>query len=225
MTLFDYHVHTTFSDGASTPEEMVRYAISQNMRAIGFSDHSDPVGSDLEMTEKTRKEYIETVKSLKERYKGQIEILLGIEDDLFAPEYDNGEFDYVIGSVHYVESCGKLYAVDVSAEKTAFIVQNEFAGDYLSYAEAYYDTVCRLKDRKRVDVIGHFDIITKFKDMGVFIDEESERYKNACKKALDTLGNDFIYEINTGAISRKYRKDPYPSSEILSEMADRKSVV
>ncbi len=221
MISSDFHVHTTFSDGASTPEKMVEYAISKNLRAIGFSDHCDPIGSYLEMNEKKRKEYIKEVKALKEKYKGQIEILLGIESDLFAPEYDKGEFDYVIGSVHYIESKGKLYAVDVSAEKTASIVENEFSGDYLSYAEAYYDTVCRLKDRKRVDIIGHFDIITKFKEQGIFIDEESERYKNAYKKALDALGSDYIYEINTGAIARKYRKDPYPSYDILSEIAKR----
>ena len=36
----DFHVHTTFSDGRSTPEEVVRSAISMGMTALGFSDHS-----------------------------------------------------------------------------------------------------------------------------------------------------------------------------------------
>ena len=37
--LFNYHTHTTFSDGKKTPEEVVESAISQGLKSIGFSDH------------------------------------------------------------------------------------------------------------------------------------------------------------------------------------------
>ena len=37
---FDLHVHTTFSDGKNTPEEIVLEAIRRGMDTIGFSDHS-----------------------------------------------------------------------------------------------------------------------------------------------------------------------------------------
>ena len=36
----DLHVHTTFSDGRSTPEEVVQSAIAMDMTTLGFSDHS-----------------------------------------------------------------------------------------------------------------------------------------------------------------------------------------
>ena len=36
----DYHVHTTFSDGRNSMEEMVLSAVSMGMQKIGFSDHS-----------------------------------------------------------------------------------------------------------------------------------------------------------------------------------------
>ena len=36
----DFHVHTVFSDGKDTPEDMVLSAIERGMTAIGFSDHS-----------------------------------------------------------------------------------------------------------------------------------------------------------------------------------------
>ena len=38
--LREFHVHTNFSDGRDTPEEMVRAAIARGMTEIGFSDHS-----------------------------------------------------------------------------------------------------------------------------------------------------------------------------------------
>ena len=40
MMLSDFHVHTTFSDGKHTPEEMILSAVEKGMTAIGFSDHS-----------------------------------------------------------------------------------------------------------------------------------------------------------------------------------------
>ncbi len=38
--LRDYHVHTSFSDGTATPEEVVLEAVSRGLEEIGFSDHS-----------------------------------------------------------------------------------------------------------------------------------------------------------------------------------------
>ena len=40
MILVDRHIHSTFSDGANTPEEIVQEAINRQMTTIGFSDHS-----------------------------------------------------------------------------------------------------------------------------------------------------------------------------------------
>ena len=40
MTHRDFHIHTTFSDGKCTPEELVLLALEKGMTHIGFSDHS-----------------------------------------------------------------------------------------------------------------------------------------------------------------------------------------
>jgi predicted metal-dependent phosphoesterase TrpH len=39
MIFTDLHVHTTFSDGKNTPEEVVLSAIDMGFDAIGFSGH------------------------------------------------------------------------------------------------------------------------------------------------------------------------------------------
>ncbi|MBO7361393.1 MAG: hypothetical protein J6V48_09730, partial [Clostridia bacterium] len=36
----DFHLHSLFSDGKNSPEEVVLAAIGKGMTAIGFSDHS-----------------------------------------------------------------------------------------------------------------------------------------------------------------------------------------
>ncbi|MDO4207467.1 MAG: PHP domain-containing protein, partial [Lachnospiraceae bacterium] len=40
MTKQDFHVHTTYSDGDNSPEEMILAAIDKGMTKIGISDHS-----------------------------------------------------------------------------------------------------------------------------------------------------------------------------------------
>ena len=40
MQQFNLHTHSIFSDGKSTPEEVVVEAINQGMKVLGFSDHS-----------------------------------------------------------------------------------------------------------------------------------------------------------------------------------------
>ena len=37
--LTNYHTHSTFCDGKSTPEEIVKAAIAEGFDAIGFSGH------------------------------------------------------------------------------------------------------------------------------------------------------------------------------------------
>ena len=43
--LFDFHVHTTFSDGYLTPEERVEWYISQGIKGAAFSDHDNLRGA------------------------------------------------------------------------------------------------------------------------------------------------------------------------------------
>ena len=51
---------------------------------------------------------------------------------------------------------------------------------------------------------------------------EDPAYRKAALDAVDTLlEKDRIFEINSGAISRGYRKTPYPAPFLLQEIHDR----
>ena len=65
----DLHMHTVFSDGKNTPEEMVQEAIRRGLETVGISDHSsgDPVGMTLETSVVYRTE----IARLKKKYAGQ----------------------------------------------------------------------------------------------------------------------------------------------------------
>ncbi len=211
------HTHTVYCDGKSTPEEIVLSAIKNGFNSIGFSEHGYvPFDPDCCMNDTDG--YICEITALREKYKNDIRIYLGVEEDAFCPA-DRERFDYIIGSCHYIFAGGKYYPVDLSREYLERCIISAFDGDALSLAKSYYEAFCEYIIRRRPDIIGHFDLITKFDETDTprFLDNK-EYIKLATgymKKAVE-VGSPF--EVNTGAISRGYRKTPYPQQELLHEL-------
>ena len=107
--------------------------------------------------------------------------------------------------------------VDGSVETLVSAANKFFDGDIYCICEEYYRELEHVIEVTKGDIIGHFDLITKFNENGALFDESHPRYVAAWRKAADALlktGKPF--EINTGAISRGYRVTPYPSPDILA---------
>ena len=221
MKITNYHTHTTYCDGKNTPEEMVLAAIGANMSEIGFSVHSPlPFYSDWAIKEERLDEYKSELFSLREKYKEQIKIYVGIEQDYFSENSTDG-FDYVIGSVHFVYKNGEYLAVDISADEVKSNIKKHYGGDALAYCEDYYRLVKDVYNKTKCQIIGHFDLVTKFNEKMPLIDTNAKRYKKAAREALaELVKTPAIFEINTGAISRGYRTCPYPQEEIMDEISD-----
>lgn len=222
MILEDLHTHTTYCDGKDCPEDMIKAAIAKGLRVIGFSGHISLLhGSDYCMSKQNTNKYIEEINQLKEKYKDQIKILCGIEADLHSDEPLDA-YDYVIGSVHDIKVDDTFITIDYSADRTREGIEKYFGGDYSAAAEQYFASIVDCIKKTDADIIGHFDLITKFQEKEKLFDENDPRYIAAYKKAIDELiplGKPF--EINTGAISRGYRTTPYPSKDILTYIASK----
>ncbi|MBR5022430.1 MAG: histidinol-phosphatase [Oscillospiraceae bacterium] len=214
----NYHTHTCFCDGKHTPEEMVLEAIRLGCREIGFSGHSyTPFDGSYCMTKENTLAYIDTVRALQRKYANQIKIYLGIEQDYHSPESTAG-YDYIIGSVHYVEKDGTYLSIDESKETQIAIVEQYYGGDFYSFVEDYYAVVSDVYRKTKCHIIGHFDLITKFNREGDLFDPGHPRYRTAAQKALNALlDTPAILEVNTGAISRGYTTEPYPTRDILTQ--------
>lgn len=79
----DYHTHTYFSHGKGSIEGNVQAAIARGLKAVALTDHgfSQPmVGLTGEKFRSMRK----TIDELNRRYRGQIEILLGVEANVIS---------------------------------------------------------------------------------------------------------------------------------------------
>ena len=219
--MIDLHTHSVYSDGKHSLEEMIRAAIGKGLTRIGLSDHSHTEGDPCGMTYEGTEAYRMELKRLKEKYAGQIQVYCGLERDYYSD--DTLEYDYVIGSVHWLKMPdGHRLAVDWMAEKQREGVEKYYRGDWYAFAEEYYELVGRVAEVTKCDIIGHFDLVTKFVEQDPWVDLRHPRYVAAWQRAADALiktGKPF--EINTGAISRGYRTEPYPAPEIREYLRQR----
>ena len=222
MIQTDLHMHTTFSDGRDTPEDMILSAIQKGLTIVGISDHSWTFFDESYCMPKEKyEEYKNLLHGLREKYAGKIDVRCGIEQDYYSTLTPCG-FDHVIGSVHYIcvkDAAGAdIYIpIDDSPEVLKEAADSFFGGDMISLAEYYFSIVSDVLEKTGADIIGHFDLISKFNEGDGLFDSSDERYRAAWKKAvLNLLKYDKPFEINTGAISRGYRTAPYPSAEMTA---------
>lgn len=213
------HIHSTYVDGKDTPEEMILIAIERGFDSIGFSEHSYLPYSTFphQLTETDMVRYQEEIRALKAKYKENIDIFCGLEFDFYSEVPTDG-FDYLIGSVHYLDICGSIATFDRGLPETQRYIDTYFDGDGMGFAKKYFGTVARLPEKKPFDILGHFDLLTKNNEAGKWIDVSSKAYLDAGFEAIDALkGKIPLFEVNTGAIGRGYKTAPYPQMEFLQE--------
>lgn len=217
--LQNLHTHTTFCHGNDTPEELVLEAIKQGFDSIGMSSHASSSHTDLGSNPS---EYIREVLRVKEKYKNKIRVFLGIELDYYSVGYvDPTPYEYRIGSVHSsVLDGGIIVPFDYDYESSKYALDTVFGGDGIKYAAEYYKRVAEMPFVFDYEIVGHFDLVSKFGEKyPPIFDEESSAYRDLALEALHAVRERReIFEVNTGAMGRKIRTSPYPAVFILKEM-------
>lgn len=214
---FTVHTHTDAVDGHSCARAMIESAIARGMTAVGFAEHAvQKIDPRYGLTDAAEKHYIEELQQLKAEYADRIIIRCGIERDAFS-HCDRTKFEYVLGSAHYIQLPDeRILTVDGDPERWRAMVEENFAGDVNEVVRRYYDALATYIEDYRPEVIGHFDLVTKYNDITGMIDTGSAVYQRAALESLERCCKAGGYlEINTGAISRGYRKDPYPAIPLL----------
>ncbi len=219
--LQNLHTHSTYCDGKDSLEEMVQGAMAKGFDSIGFSGHSymsfsPKISMSLEGTEDYKRE----IASLKEKYKGKIDIFCGLEVEIYSGVVLDG-YDYLIGSAHYFHIDGEYVGFDRDEKTVRAVIDNHFEGNAMRYAKAYYELLSRLPEYGDFDIIGHFDLIAKHCESPNFLDVTSPEYLRYAYDAIDALrGKIPFFEVNTGAIARGYRTSPYPSAQITKRLLE-----
>ncbi len=218
------HTHNTFCDGKNTVREMIDEAVRLGFPSIGISSHAytgypfDECGIKKEKVE----EYFNTVLSLKEEYRGRISVFLGLElESRTEGEKRPGieqRLDYTIGSVHLFRKDGRFISVDNTPEEWEEAL-SLYNGDTLALIESYLEELASFAEESPFDIVGHYDLYTKFNEKRHLFDEEDKAYRALALKYIDRIAETGkICEINTGAMSRGWRSVPYPAFFLLEEM-------
>lgn len=213
------HVHSKLCDGKNTLEELAVTAWRAGLQTLGFTGHSHtPCDLEYCMSPTRTAQYKADVAKLKKQYQGKLDILYGLEWDLFSDD-EPANYDYFIGSAHYVQGpkTGKYYEIDWREADLAACIKDDFDGDGLAVAEAYYANVAKVAERKPT-ILGHFDLIKKINAGNKFFDEGDARYQKAVSAALAAAARSrCVLEVNTSSVYRGFRDEYFPSKLILKE--------
>lgn len=173
----DYHMHTCFSmDSEASPESMAEGAIAKGLKTVCFTDHEDKdYAIDGEEVVVDTGKYFEVMRRLQREYEGRLDIKIGIELGLqphlgeFSRQYTKVyPFDFVIGSVHVIDSKDPYYA--------SFF---EGITDEEGYRRTLEATVENIKAFSDFDVLGHLDYVVRY---GRYRDKEY-----SCEKFADLI--------------------------------------
>ena len=102
----DLHIHTIYSDGIDTIENMVIKALELGYEYIAITDHSKRLKVANGMDEKKLLQQIEEIEKLQKKY-SQIKILKGVEVDILEDgslDFEDkilNRLDIVVGAIHY----------------------------------------------------------------------------------------------------------------------------
>lgn len=214
----DFHTHTTYCDGKSTPRQMVEAAYRMGLTDFGISGHADYSMWEpgFGMSDEILAAYKKELEALREEYAGKLNLYIGIELDTLGPVQ---QAEYTIGSTHSILKDGNLVMVDDTEEKLVQAVETLWNGNWYAMAEDYFELEATVYDQLHCDWVGHFDLITKFNEGYRHFDETKDAYLEPALATMKKLNSQGLpFEINTGAISRGYRTAPYPNSILLREL-------
>lgn len=207
----DYHMHTPLCGHAvGEPIEYAQRAIYMGLKEIGFSDHAPLVthrDPGVTMDFDQLPGYLGSIEALRDEMQDLLIVKVGIEAD-YAKGYEaktkellsTYPYDYVIGSVHYIES----WAFDNPEEKTGWDHKDTNA----IYRE-YYEHLRASAESGLFDIMGHVDLVKKFGHRAT-VDMYEEVHKTA--EAFKASG--VALEINSSGL-RKPVAEIYPSLENL----------
>lgn len=205
----DLHNHTTLCNHAlGSMDEYITKAIEMGIDIYGFSCHS-PMDFDTNYRMKLEELplYCQMVQKIQDKYRNKIEILLGLEvdfidtkEDLIKQEIFQYPFDYLIGSVHFLDEWG--------------FDNPEFIGEYAKRNmqdcwEKYLHSIAKMAQSGLFQIVGHFDLLK------IFGHTPAEKSRPYIQKTLEIIKDcKMVLEINASGL-RKPIKEQYPNAQIL----------
>ena len=238
----DGHVHTKYCPHGSDDkiEDYIEEAIKAKLDEISFTEHlplpenfTDPSPlKDSAMKLEEMESYLKEGKKLKEKYKDEIKVNIGVEVD-YIEGYESetkcllnkyGEYlDDGILSVHMIKGNNGCYCVDFSEKEFKKIIDD--LGSLEKVYNKYYDTlIMALKSDLgpyKPKRIGHLNLVRKFNKEFPY---NYEKHISKIEEILDLIKEKgYELDFNIAGLRKKECNEFYIEGKVL-EMAIEKGI-
>lgn len=211
---YDSHMHTPLCKHAwGEPEEYAEQGLRAGLKGIIFTCHCPmPNGfwPTVRMDESEFDTYVAMVARTTEKYKGKLDVWLGLESEYF-PGYEKyieelhqrSDFHFILGSVHWQ---AKEY------------LQKFETGTIEGFRRTYFNHLADSAESGLYDCLGHPDLVKNYHpDSWCF-----PILKDHVARCLDRIAATGVaMELNTSGLNKSYA-EMNPGNEMLGMMAERK---
>lgn len=216
--MYDSHIHSNHSfDSEQTISELCEEAIEKGMSGITVTDHVMVRVFDKLNTLDGFQTLFSDIEANRARYGAKLKLLCGFEiseilDDPSKYELIRslGEFDVILGSVHYVGSDALAYAkIDFSE---SFSRQN-----LLDYLSQYFADVQEMILHTDIDVVCHLTCPLRYMVGRYQCDMTWKEFEPQIRQILQLIvEKDLALEINTAGYTDSEGYHTLPDSTILT---------
>lgn len=220
--LTDYHNH--LERGTLTLDYMLKFIEEANQKGIdhfGISEHAyhfyqtGQILSNPWVNERRYYDMDDYVRLFHQAWNKNIDVKMSIEMDYTPGKHEemdkfirSYDFDYVIGSIHWVDDFG----IDLAEYRKEW----ERRDLYETYRK-YYDQVVTLAQSNLFDIVGHLDLVKIFKYVPEDEDFLLEQYDRATTALAESKT---CVEISTAGL-RKPVGQLYPDPKLLKMCHDK----
>jgi len=227
-TTCDLHMHTTFSDGSASVEDMCLSAIDKGLRSIAITDHMPlPFTTRYAMKRTDITRYRQEIAAAKSRFADKLEVKMGLEVEYLLSEADwirdihTLGWDYLIVSVHHLPGNDMLHLVNGHEHEFAPLFA-DFRTSPIELCRRYFSVLQEAIATGLFTCVGHLDVLKKWQTTFGHIDEGAEWYHELIDDILDHMAQfGTMMEINTAGLNHTLAEQ-YPSSWIVAEATKRK---
>lgn len=223
--IVDLHNHTLHSHAKDTTEDMAASAFAKGMAVFGMSEHSlRPEGYVYADDYQPKlaagfSSYIAEVMEVRERYKGRMDVLLGLEMDFMPAETAYAAesvaqypYEYVIGGLHFQGRWG----FDGPAGDWDPLGDDQVRAAFVRY----YQDLTAMANTGLFQIAAHPDLIKLHRKQAFDAWLETPESKEIITVALKAMKDGgMAMEISSAGI-RKGLGEPYPGPAIMAIARD-----
>lgn len=209
--MIDSHVHSNSSGDCQAPMlEVCQAAVDRGIKILTFTDHIDYEPTDVCFGTFDHELYRSRIAEARELFEGVLDIRCGVEIDFVTKHkskiedfLDGKEFDFILGSAHYVGG--------IILEDHELYFPGKTAHDAYT---PYFQNVLATVEAGWFDALAHLDLCKRYgvRYYGPFDWNPHREIIEQILRAVIARG--MALEINTSGL-RQSPRDTYPSRSIL----------